>query len=147
MTDPIVAQITAYAAEQLRGVPLITDPAAVEVEPASDPSFFPGYGIMVTGARPLEREAGLTRWELYLTVDGFVELGDGSEGSANRAALHAGAVAALMADDRFGGLIEEIDAQEFRYSTATLSSVRRLGFAQDFAIQFAALRTDLAVQA
>jgi hypothetical protein len=143
----IVGSITAYIAAQLRLLPQIALPEAVEVEPASDPSIFPGLGVMITGARPIEREAGLIRWELMVTVDGYVEIGDGTEGSDARAELHAASVAALMADDRFGGLIEEIDADDFRYTTATLSSARRLAFAQDFVIQFAALRTDLAVQA
>lgn len=141
----VVDGITDYVVAQLAAVSQITDPAAVELEPADDPTIFPGFGVMVAGARPIEREAGLIRWEMNLMIDGYVEFGDGTEGSAARSALHAACIAALMGDDRFGGLIEQIDPEDFRYSTATLSSVRRLSFAQDFAIQFTTLRTNPAL--
>lgn len=141
----VIDGITDYIVAQLIAIDQITNPAAVELEPADDATIFPSLGVIITGARPLERETGLIRWEMNLTIDGFVEFGDGTEGSAARSALHAACIAALMGDDRFGGLIEQIDPEDFRFTTATLSSVRRLSFAQDFAIQFTTLRTNPAL--
>jgi hypothetical protein len=143
----VIDSITNYALAGLSAIPTLTDPDAVELEPAGDPDIFPSLGVMITDAAPIERECTLTRWKMGLTVEGFVENGTGEQASQDRTALHAAAVAALMADDRFGGLIELIEPEGFRFVTAELASKRRLAFVQDFSIEFTTSRTNPALPA
>lgn len=119
----------------------------IEVEPAGDPSRFPALGVYNGGWRPLEREAGLIRWEMTLFVEGFVQGGGGAAPTAARNALHAAAVAAIMADETLGGLVELIDLGDLNKSSAVMASQRRLSFGQDFLIQFTTSRTNPALPA
>ena len=121
--------------------------AEVEVEPAGDPMEFPALGITDGGHSVLEHEASATRRAMMLTIDGFVEGGNGKAPTAERNALAAAVVAALLGDETLGALIEVIDDGDYRPVTATLSSVRRLGFTQDFEIQFSTSRADPALPA
>ncbi len=114
----------------------------VELEPAGDPIDFPALGITDSGHRVLEREVDITRRMMMITVDGFVEGGDGAAPTAARNKLLAEVVAALMADETLGGTVELIEDDDLRMFTAELSSKRRLGFAQDFAVQFTTSRAD-----
>lgn len=100
---------------------------------------------MIAGGEVLERESGLIRWNMTVTVEGFTQRGDGKVASAERAALHAASIAALMAGDQLGGRVEMIDPAGWRYFTADLASKRRLGFSQDFDVQFTTSRTNPAV--
>ncbi len=119
----------------------------VEVEPAGDPSAFPALGITDGGHTVLEHEASLTRRSMTVTVDGFVDGAGGKAPTAARNTLAAAVVAALLGDETLGGLVEIIDDGDYRPVTATLSSVRRLGFTQDFEIQFSTSRADPALPA
>lgn len=121
--------------------------AELEVEPAGDPTEFPSLGITDDGHSVLEREASLTRREMAITIDGFVEGGDGDAPTAERNALIAHVVAALLADETLGGTVELIEDGDLRMFTATLASVRRLGFALGFTIQFTTSRADPALPA
>jgi len=119
----------------------------VEVEPAGDPSEFPALGITDAGHSVLEHEVSLTRRAMTVTIDGFVDGAGGKAPTAARNALLATVVAALMADETLGGTVELIEDGDLRLFTATLASVRRLGFAQDFEIQFSTSRADPALPA
>jgi hypothetical protein len=119
----------------------------VEVEPAGDPSEFPALGITDGGHTVLEHEASLTRRSMTVTVDGFVDGAGGKAPTAERNTLAAAVVAALLGDQTLGSLVEIIDDGDYRPVTATLSSVRRLGFTQDFEIQFSTSRADPALPA
>lgn len=119
----------------------------VEVEPAGDPIDFPALGITDGGHSVLEHEASLTRRSMMVTIDGFVEGGNGKAPTAERNALAAAVVAALLGDITLGELTELIDDGDYRPVTATLASVRRLGFTQDFEIQFSTSRADPALPA
>jgi hypothetical protein len=114
----------------------------VELEPAGDPIDFPALGITDGGWRVLEHEADLTRRVMTVTVDGFVEGEGGAAPTAARNRLHAAVVAAMMADEMLGGTVELIEDADLRKFTAELSSRRRLGFAQDFDVQFTTARAD-----
>lgn len=120
------------------------EPLAVEVElePAGDPIDFPALGITDSGHRVLERETDITRRMMMITVDGFVEGGDGAAPTAARNKLLADVVAALMADETLDGTVELVEDDDLRMFTAEMSSKRRLGFAQDFAVQFTTSRAD-----
>lgn len=119
----------------------------VEVEPTGDPSQFPGLAVYDDGHIVIEREFDATRYRMGLTVEGYVEGGDGFAPTRERNALHAGAVAALMADDTLGGLVELIEDGELRFMTATLSDARRLAFRQSFDVQFVTQRRNPALPA
>jgi len=136
--DQILAAIEAAIAD------LATE---VEVEPAGDPSEFPALGITDGGHTVLEHEASLTRRSMTVTIDGFVDGAGGKVPTAERNTLAAAVVAALLADETLGSLVEIIDDGDYRPVTATLSSVRRLGFTQDFEIQFSTSRADPALPA
>lgn len=144
--DPTVIDgITDAIVAKLQAIDQITDPDAVELEPAGDPDIFPALGVMIASGDVVEREAGLIRWEMTVTIEGFAQRGDGKVASAERAALHAAAIAALMSDDQLAGRVEAIDPMGWRYFTADLASKRRLGFGQDFAVQFTTSRTNPAL--
>jgi hypothetical protein len=147
MTATVIDGITDAIVALLAALPQLSDPAAVELEPSGDPDTFPALGVMVTGAEPIEGECGTIRWQMGLTIEGYVENGDGAEASAERAGLHADAVAAIMADDTLGGLVENVEPGGFRFATAELASSRRLAFSQDFAIQFTTSRSNPALPA
>jgi hypothetical protein len=114
----------------------------VELEPASDPIDFPALGITDGGWRVLEHEADITRRVMIVTVDGFVEGEGGAAPTAARNTLQAAVVAAVMADETLGGTVELIEDADLRKFTAEMSTQRRLGFAQDFAVQFTTSRAD-----
>ena len=114
----------------------------VEVEPIGDPSTFPALAIFTGGSVVLEREATLTRYQGEFTIEGYVEGCDGDAPTAERNALHARVVAAIMADETLGGTVELVEDADCRFATATLASARRLMFAQDFSIQFTTARGD-----
>ncbi len=136
--DRILAAIEAAIAD------LATE---VEVEPAGDPSAFPALGITDGGHTVLEHEASLTRRSMTVTVDGFVDGAGGKAPTTERNTLAAAVVAALLGDETLGSLVEIIDDGDYRPVTATLSSVRRLGFTQDFEIHFSTSRADPALPA
>lgn len=119
----------------------------VEIEPAGDPIEFPALGITDGGHTVLEREADTTRRSMTVTIDGFVDGAGGEAPTAARNLLLARVVAALLLDDELGAVVELIEDGDLRLFTATLSSVRRLGFAQDFEIQFSTSRADPALPA
>ncbi|WP_267396559.1 MULTISPECIES: hypothetical protein [unclassified Sphingomonas] len=144
MTDQLTVRDLIISAIETAIAPLARE---VEVEPAGDPSVFPGLGITDGGHRVLEREVMITRRAMTVTVDGFVEGGGGKAPTAERNALLAHVVAAIMADETLGGTVELIEDGDLRLFTATLASVRRLGFAQDFTIQFTTSRADPALPA
>lgn len=125
----------------------ITDDPLVEVEPDGDPDRFPSFAIFDNGHRVIEREASITRHRMQFTVEGYVTGGGGTNARTARNELHAIAVAALMEDDTFDGVIEQIEATDLRMATAVLASERRLMFAQDFDVEFTTQRTDPALPA
>jgi hypothetical protein len=132
--DAIEAAVTPLAVE-------------VEVEPAGDPMSLPALGITDGGHSVLEHEASLTRRSMTVSIDGFVDGAGGKVPTRARNALCAAVVAAILTDPAIAALVEVIDDGDLRLFTATLSSVRRLGFAQDFEIQFSTSRDDPAVPA
>ena len=119
----------------------------VEIEPMGDPSIYPSLGISDRGHSVLERDAVATRREMQLSIEGYVEGGGGEAPTAERNALHAAIVGALLIDETLAELVELIDDGDLQMWTATLASERRLGFAQDFAIQFTTSRTNPALPA
>lgn len=125
----------------------ITDDPLVEVEPDGDPDRFPSFAIFDNGHRVIEREASITRYRMQLTIEGYVTGGGGTDARLKRNELQAIAVAALMANDTFGGIIEEIEPTDLRMATADLASQRRLMFAQEFEIDFTTKRTNPALPA
>lgn len=145
MSDPTVIDGITSAIVAVLGPVLSYPGALVELEPVGDPDVFPALAVLVGNGEPLEREQALIRWEMVVTIEGYAERGDGKVASAERAALHAASIAALMADDQLGGRVENIDPAGWRYFTADLASKRRLGFSQDFAVQFTTSRTNPAL--
>lgn len=110
--------------------------AEVERMPSGDPSAFPAYGIIDRGHGPTEHEAGTTRYQLDVTIDGYVESAGGSAAHAEMNALYEDAKAALITEPPLGGLAESIDEGDFTADVAALASQRRIGFQADFTIIF-----------
>jgi hypothetical protein len=119
--------------------------ADTELEPAGDPDGFPSLAIFEGAWTPIEAEPGLIRWNVDITVEGYVERGDGGEASGARNLLHAAVFGAIMADQTLRGAAELITPGGRRNSTAYLSEKRRLSFQQDFAVQFTTLRDNPAL--
>jgi hypothetical protein len=123
----------------------VPDVAEIDIEPDGDPTRFDALALYDGGHQVVEREAGLIRCRGTWTIEGYVTGGSGAIARAARNRLHAAAVAAIMADDTLGGLVELVEPEDLRLTTATLASSRRLMFAQDIAIEFTMLRTNPAL--
>lgn len=119
---------------------------AVEIErmPSGDPAAFPALHIMDFGQRQLaETEAGASRFDMALSIEGYVQ---GTGGAAVHAAmnkLQADTVRSVMAlqDTGVAGL-EIVEPEDLRVATVELGSARRIAFAQDFSLQFVTRRGD-----
>lgn len=138
--ESILAAIVAAA----NSVPGLTP---IEVEPAGDPDIMPARELYEGGWEPIAQEYNLTRWQMEITVEGYVERSDGLVATRERSALHAVTMAAILEDDTLGGLVEMIELGGLRKSTIRLADVRRLAFSQDLSIQFLTSRTNPALPA
>jgi hypothetical protein len=140
----VADQIDAAIAAALATVP--NDPE-IEIEPAGDPTRFPALGVYAGDWRAIEYETDLIRWQMALFIEGFVQGGGGSAPTAERNALHAATVAAIMQDQALAALVEIIEPGDLQRSTATMADQRRLSFGQDFTVQFTTSRTNPALPA
>ena len=120
---------------------------AIEFDPIGDPAVFPGLAVFNHGDRLIEQDALTERRAMDLTIEGYAEGAGTRDGARARNVLHARAVAAIMGDDRLGGLVELIDAGDVRRTTLRFDVGGRLTFAQDFTIQFTTSRTNPALPA
>ena len=139
--DAILAEI------KVRLLAMDPAPASVEIEPSGDPDEFDAIELYDDGDVILERDAACTRKQMSLRLSGMVEGSAGDAPTAARNDLHARCVAALLADGSLGGLVELIDEGDRRNATAILAEKRRLGFDQDFSIQFTTMRDNPALAA
>ena len=114
----------------------------VERDASGDPSQYPSLNIVDDGHSILEGEAARTRYALSVKIEGYVENDDGLDAQTARSSLYNDVIVAMMAEPPMGGLAEEITEGSLTNATATLSSERRLGFVQDFTIQFTTRRGD-----
>lgn len=126
---------------------VVGDPAAIEFEPNGDPGVYPSLAIFNHGDRLIEQDALCERRSMDLTVEGYVAGAGTREGVRARNDLHARAVAAIMAEEQLGGLVELIEPGECRRTTLQFDVGGRLTFAQDFTIQFTTSRGNPALPA
>ena len=124
----------------------VPGPSVVEIDPAGEPDTFPDLAVFKGPDREIEREADLTRREGLFTVEGSIE-NVSPTARAELTALHAAAVAALMADQTLGGVVELIDPGDCRWAPRRLVDLPILTFAQDFSIQFVTRRDNPALPA
>lgn len=109
---------------------------------SGDPSRFPAVFIEDNGQQAdSESEPGVTRYDLSLTFEGYVEGDGGAEAHAALNALYMQIVGMMLSEDMLDGLAEEISEGDLRIAPAALSSATRLGFALDFNVRFVADRT------
>ena len=114
----------------------------VQRMPSGDPTAYPALHIFDDGQSPVEEEAGTTRYQLSVGIDGYVE---GFEGAAAHAALntlHGDVIRALFPEPVLGGLAEEITEGDMRVTVATRANKRRLAFSLDLHIHYATDRGD-----
>lgn len=117
--------------------------AEYERQPSSDPDKFNAVHCYDGGERLIETEAGATRKALSFTVEGYVNGASGPEAHAALNELHANVVKSLLTEPPLDGLVELIEEDgDLRIDVAELASQRRLGFAQDFRVEFATVRGD-----
>ena len=140
---------TIYAEVDARMVAIVQpDDGYYEREPSGDPDVFPALEVYDHGDELLpDQETGATRMELTFTVAGMVVGGSGSAAHDAMLALYGKAVTALCGDagSNLGGvpgveLIELVGRR--RVDVAELASQRRLGFEQDFRVQYSTVRGD-----
>ena len=136
---PAREQLFRAVDEALSGIPGVLE---YERQPTGDPNKFNAVHVFDGGQSPGENEGGSRQQVLRFTAEGYVKGGTGPEAHAALNALHADVVRAVMADPTLGGLAEVISDGDLRVDVAELASARRLGFAQDFEIQFATPRGD-----
>lgn len=109
--------------------------------PSGDPAKFPARHLHDSGQSPIEREAQNSRYDMEITVEGFVQGNGGAAAHDQLNDLYADTVTRVMAlidrDD-----IETIEEGTLRPAIAPLASSRRMGFSLDFAITFATRRGD-----
>jgi len=111
----------------------------VERMPSGDPTRWPAIGIE-DGVQSADgnTEPGVNRYDLPVTISGFVEGGGGSTAHAAANELYRAVVAAMISDPPLGGLAEEVTEGDLRMQVAMLADRRRIGFELDFSITFVA---------
>jgi hypothetical protein len=119
----------------------------VDFDPPGEPDTFPNLAVFRSHDREIEREQYLSRRVGIYTVEGTIASGGGKAANAERTALHAAVVAAIMADQSLGDVVELIDPTDCRWMRAPFASVPRLMFSQDFEIQFVTARDNPALPA
>lgn len=122
---------------RLRAIPGV---AEVERMPSGDPLTFPALHFFDDGHRIGELEAGATRYDMLPTIVGYVEGEGGDEAHDALIDLYSLAVAALLTDPPLDGVAETIDEGNCKFMVAPLASKRRLAFALELPITFAAKR-------
>ncbi|UAK24349.1 hypothetical protein [Sphingomonas nostoxanthinifaciens] len=132
-------QIFALIEERLGGIAGVSE---VERMPSSDPVSFPALHIFDGGQAPDWDETGVTRYDMTVVVEGFLEASGGAEAHKALNALYVDVVTSLMTEPPLDGLAETIDEGGFRPAVAPLASVRRLGFSLTFQITFPTERGD-----
>ncbi|WP_380873596.1 hypothetical protein [Sphingomonas sp. DBB INV C78] len=108
--------------------------------PSGDPDAFPALALYDGGHGPIEFQAGTTQYDLTITVEGYVEGGDGAQAHADMHDLYEAVKTALITEPPLGGLVETIDEADFRVDVAELAKKRRIGFGLDVRIQFSTPR-------
>lgn len=112
----------------------------VERMPAGDPARFPALHIIDLGDKLESGEAGTSRWELSLGLDGFVSGGDGGAAHSAAHALYASVVEALFVEPVLGGLAHEITLEAAQFVVAERASKRSIAFSLDLTIHYATRR-------
>ncbi|WP_010218851.1 hypothetical protein [Sphingomonas sp. PAMC 26621] len=120
----------------------IGDTAETELMPSSDPVEFPARHIFDNGQSIVELEAGITRYQIDFTVEGYLEQPGGQAAYLALNNFYAATVAALVTDPPLGGLVETLDEGDMRITVAPLADKPRLGFAIDFSLTYATRRDD-----
>lgn len=117
-----------------------TTAAEVERMPSADPMRFPALHILDDGQAPQDREAFAARYDMNVSVEGFVEGDGGAAAHGQLNALYAQVVTALVPLVGAEPLIENVEEGNLRIAVAPLGSVRRLAFSLDFTVTFSTRR-------
>ena len=118
------------------------DAAETELMPSSDPVAFPARHIFDEGHALGDSDAGSTRFDLGITVEGYVEQAGGTAAYLALHDLYAATVRALITEPPLDGLAETIDEGDLRIFVAPRASRDRLSFSLDLSITFSACRDD-----
>lgn len=114
----------------------------VERMPSGDPVDFPALHIFDGGHRPAEADPTTSRYDMAVTVHGYIELAAGKAAHAALNELYAATVEALMPEPPLSQLVETIDEGAMQVEVATVASQRRLVFIVDFFVTFPTRRGD-----
>ena len=117
----------------------VPGPRGVDFDPPGEPDTFPDLAVFRGNDHEIERESHLSRRVGLFTVEGSVQ-NTGRAARRDLTALHAAAVAAMMADQTLGDVVEMIDPGDCRWMPRKLTDISILTFAQDFDIQFVTAR-------
>src|SRR5687768_16503637 len=99
-------QLLAVVDTRLAAIPGL---AEYERMASGDPSRFPALLLNDNGHSIIETVAGATRYALHVTIEGYVEGGNGPTASAALNQLYADVVQALMTEPPLGGLAEIVE--------------------------------------
>lgn len=120
-----------------------TEAQEIERMPSGEPMSFPALHIFDDGQGPDQQtETYATRYQMGLTIEGFVEGSGGGAMHTALNALYADTVAAIMALGDNSALIEVAEEGDMRTSVVALGSERRLAFSHDFTITYVTRRGD-----
>jgi len=112
----------------------------IERMPSGDPVKFDALHIMDDGQGMMEGEAGATRYDMAISIEGYVKGAGGSAMHTRLNTLHAATVRSVIGLIPSLTVIEDIEEGDLRVAVAPLASARRLAFSQDFKITFATRR-------
>ena len=119
----------------------------VERMPSGDPVSYPALHIIDAGQKPGISDVGDSRYDLAVTIHGFISQSGGSAAHTSLNDLYARTIAALLTEPPLGGLVETIDEGPMQIELATRSSVSRLVFIVDLFLTFPTRRGDPATPA
>jgi hypothetical protein len=114
----------------------------VERMPSGDPMVFPALHIFDGGQQTSTAETDVSRYDMSVLIEGYLEASGGSAGHTQLNDLYAAVVAVLIPEPPLGGLAETIDEGSLQITVAPLASARRLAFSLDFSVTFPTRRDD-----
>jgi len=141
-----VAQRERIFAEIERRFRALDGVAEVDRMPSGEPASFEALHIFDGGQRPGESDASSARYDMAVTIQGYVEKGGGSVAHTALNWLYARAIATVMPEELgehpLGGLAEVIEEGPMQVEVAKLADARRLTFIVDLFITFPTRRGD-----
>lgn len=138
MTQTIRAQAVLALVAALEALPGVT----VELMPGGPPARWPALHIDDEGGDTVRETGSETRMTVDLGLMGFVQGVGGRAVWEAVDALWGAAIAAIKADEQFGGLVTQVSLGALAIDEIDAADVRQTGFRQQLSLEIGFLTAD-----